>query len=220
MLERTLEPEFNDDVAETALYDGMGHAAVNEQFVLDLLAGGEVGPDVMDMGTGTARIPILWCQRTPHVRVMAVDAAISMLEQARTNIDIAMLLDRIQLEHDDVKQLDVFADQMFDTVISNTIMHHLAEPAMALRQSLRLIKPGGRVFHRDLMRPATAEQVEDLVQANAGGEPDTAQQLLRQSLHAALTLDEARQMAVGHGLAADSVQATSDRHWTLNAILG
>src|SRR6056297_3765293 len=115
MLERTLEPEFNDDVAETALYDGMGHAAVNEQFVLDLLAGGEVGPDVMDMGTGTARIPILLCQRAPHVRVMAVDAAISMLEQAKTNIDIAMLLDLIQLEHAEVSQPYPSLFPMFDT---------------------------------------------------------------------------------------------------------
>ncbi len=220
MLSRVLEPEFNDDVTETALYDAMDHAAVNQSFVDDLVASGDVGPDIMDLGTGTARIPILLCQRLPDVRVMAIDAAISMLERARTNIDIAGLLDRIQLEHEDVKELDVFADQMFDCVISNSILHHLPEPAVALRHSLRLVKPGGRVFHRDLLRPETEQQVERLVEQHVGDGPEAARQLLRQSLHAALTLEEIRQLAVDAGLPSDSVQASSDRHWTLSAIVG
>lgn len=219
MLTRVLEPEFSDDATETALYDAMDHAAVNQAFVDDLLTSGDLGPDILDLGTGTARIPILLCQRLPDVRVMAIDAAISMLERAKTNIDIAGLLDRIQLEHEDVKELDVFADQMFDCVISNSILHHLPDPAVALRHSLRLAKPGGRVFHRDLFRPETAEQVERLVDQHVGDGPDSARQLLRQSLHAALTLEEVQQMAVEAGLASDTVQITSDRHWTLSAIV-
>ncbi|QEG42166.1 class I SAM-dependent methyltransferase [Roseimaritima ulvae] len=220
MLTRVLEPEFNDDVTETAQYDAMDHAAVNQAFVDDLVATGSVGPDILDLGTGTARIPILLCQRLPDVRVMAIDAAVSMLERAQANVDIAGLLERIQLEHEQVKDLDVFADQMFDCVISNSILHHLPEPALALQHSLRLVKPGGRVFHRDLFRPETEQQVEQLVDEHVGDHPEQARQLLRQSLHAALTVDEARQMAVQFGLAGEAVQQTSDRHWTLSAIAG
>ncbi len=217
MLTRTLEPEYTDDDQDTALYDAMDHAEVNRRFVDDLIAGGEVGPDILDIGAGTARIPIELCKRLPDVRVMATDAAISMLERAKVNIDVAGVLDRVQLEHADAKQMDEFADQMFDTVISNSILHHLPEPRVVLELSLRLVRPGGRIFHRDLLRPESAEQVEQLVQQHAAGEPESAQQLLRQSLHAALSLEEVREMAGRLGVDTAAITVTSDRHWTLDA---
>lgn len=219
MLPRSLEPEWNDDRDESLLYDDMDHAAVNQQFVDDLVAGGDVGSHVLDLGTGTARIPIALCQQLPDVRVMAVDAAISMLELARFNLEIAGVTQNIQLEHADVKQMDGFQSAMCDCVISNSLLHHLPDPLTALRQAVRLVRPGGRLFLRDLMRPADQQQLEQLVQTYAGDEPPQAQQLLRQSLHAALTLDEARQLAEAAGLPADSVQPSSDRHWTLDVVV-
>ncbi len=220
MLNRVLEPEWTDDSADSWLYDQMDHLGVNTRFVEDLVTAGAVGPDVLDLGTGTARIPILLCQRLPTVRVMAVDAAISMLELARTNIDIAGLLDRIQLEHADAKIMEVFTDPLFDTVVSNSLLHHVPDPLVVLRQSIRLLKPGGRIFYRDLLRPDSSQAVEDLVQQHARDQALQAQQLLRQSLHAALTLAEAKRLAQQAGLPHDSVSVTSDRHWTLDTVIG
>lgn len=220
MLKRTLEPEFNDDDVETQLYDAMDHAAINRQFVDDLLAGGAVGPDIMDLGTGTGLVAIELCRRADGIRVMAVDASISMLEQAKINIDVAALRDRIQLEHDDAKRLEAFEDGMFDLVMSNSLLHHLPQPRLALEQAIRLTKAGGRIFHRDLLRPESEAAVEALVAQHAATEPAASQQLLRQSLHAALSLEEIRELAVAIGLPAASVQVTSDRHWTLDSRIG
>lgn len=220
MLKRTLEPEFNDDDVETQLYDAMDHAAINRQFVDDLLAGGAVGPDMMDLGTGTGLVVIELCRRADGIRVMAVDASISMLEQAKINIDVAALRDRIQLEHDDAKRLEAFEDGMFDLVMSNSLLHHLPQPRLALEQAIRLTKAGGRIFHRDLLRPESEAAVEALVAQHAATEPAASQQLLRQSLHAALSLEEIRELAVAIGLPAASVQVTSDRHWTLDSRIG
>ncbi len=89
---------------------------------------------------------------------------------------------------------------MADTVISNSLMHHLDQPGLGLATAVRLIKPGGRLFVRDLARPASAGDVESLVALYADGESDNAKQLLRQSLHAALTLEEIRDMARGLGI--------------------
>ena len=56
---------------------------------------------VLDLGAGTAQIPILLCQATEDVQVMAADAAVSMLDLARLNVEIAGLRERIQLDHAD-----------------------------------------------------------------------------------------------------------------------
>jgi hypothetical protein len=39
--------------------------------------------------------------------------------------------------------------------------------------------------------------------------------MFRDSLHAALTVEEVRELVRDFGLSSDSVKATSDRHWTI-----
>ena len=58
MLQRLLEPEVMDTPAEAIAYDDMDHAEVNRQFVADLLAITSIDGEVLDLGAGTARIPI------------------------------------------------------------------------------------------------------------------------------------------------------------------
>ncbi len=213
MLQRELEPELMEDADESQAYDEMDHSAVNQKFVEELLALGPIHGDVLDLGTGPARIPIELCRRCADCRVMASDAATSMLDIAKANIDSASLLDRIQLHHGDSKALE-FEDEMFDAVISNSLLHHLPDPQVAVFEMLRVLRSGGRIFVRDLLRPDSREEVELLVAAHTADEPPESQQLFRQSLHAALTLDEIRQFVDQSQLSTSSVEATSDRHWT------
>lgn len=225
MLGRTPEPELMNDPDEARAYDTMDHAAVNAAFVSDLLAAGllDQGPVdpqadtsfLLDVGTGTGLIPIELCQRFENCQVIASDAATAMLEIARINVAIGLCEHRIQLHHGDGKQLE-FYDELFDGVMSNSWLHHLPDPFAGLSEMLRVRKPGGWLFTRDLLRPDSDQEVERLVAAHASQETPDNQQLLRQSLHAALTLEEARAMATRLGLSADCVQVTSDRHWTLS----
>ena len=213
MLQRQLEPELMDDPQESITYDEMDHSEVNRRFIDDLLAGGPCGHDVLDLGTGTARIPIELCQRNTDCRVFASDAAVSMLDIARYNVSINSLDYRIQLHCGDAKALEL-ADEMFDTVISNSLIHHLPEPQLAIAEIVRLTRPDGRIFVRDLYRPESLETVEEIVARYTTDETPAAQTLFRQSLLAALTLEEIRAMVAQHGFAADDVTMTSDRHWT------
>jgi ubiquinone/menaquinone biosynthesis C-methylase UbiE len=215
-LPRSLEPEAMDDAAEVREYQRMDHRAVNQRFVDDLRSGGAVGPRVTDLGCGTGDILVLLCQQDDTLEGLGIDCSVEMLEAARLEIELGSVTGRVQLEHADCKSLEGFEAGTADTVISNTMLHHLAEPSLAVERGIHLLKPGGRLFLRDLMRPPTAERVEALVAEHAGGESEYAQQLLRQSLHAALTLDEARRMATALGIPAACVQPTSDRHWTLD----
>lgn len=216
-LPRTLESEVMASDEEALAYDDMDHVAVNSQFIEDLLTVGLTGTGVLDLGTGTARIPIMLCRRCHNVRVMAADLSVGMLDMARRNVEIAGLRERIQLDHSDAKQLH-YGDGMFDMVMSNSIVHHLSDPELALRESLRVLRPGGRIFMRDLLRPQSVADVELLVETYAQGESEEAQGMFRASLHAALTLAEIQ--AIVSDICGDggTVQATSDRHWTWTTI--
>ena len=212
-LPRTLEPELMDDPAEALAYDAMDHSEVNRQFVDDYLAMDESPGDVLDLGTGTARIPVELCRRDEGTRVLAADFAPSMLDVAKINIELAGFTERIRLDLLDGKSLDL-DDDRFDSVISNSLIHHLPEPSRALSEAVRVVKPGGWLFFRDLMRPESSADVDQLVRQYAGDEEDEARSMFQASLHAALTLDEIRELATSLGFEASSVQATSDRHWT------
>ena len=216
-LERVLEPEVMDSHQEAVDYDAMDHSEVNRIFVEDLLAGGDSGPDLLDLGTGTAQIPVALCQHVEHCRVMAVDLAVQMLDLAVYNVEAAGLIEQIQLAHVDAKQLP-YEDSMFDTVMSNSIVHHIPDPYDVLEESVRVLKPGGRIFFRDLLRPGSDEQVGDLVQAYAGTENEHQQKMFDDSLRAALSLEEIQQLVKRLGFDPSGVTATSDRHWTWDAL--
>jgi len=213
MLKRTREPEVMDSPDEAAVYDAMDHDAVNRLFVQDLLAVGDLGTDVLDLGTGTARVPIELCRENEDVRILAVDLAYSMLDVAKINIEIANVADRITLGLVDAKEME-YNDGLFSTVMSNSIVHHIPEPAIVLAQSVRVTKAGGLLFFRDLMRPESSDEIDRLVNEYAGEESDHGREMFYNSLHAALNLDEIRDLVRPHGFDDESVQATSDRHWT------
>ena len=212
-LERVLEPEVMDTYEEARDYDSMGHQEVNTLFVQDLLASGEIGIDVLDVGTGTAQIPVELCRQNEECRVIAIDMAAHMLDLARFNIEVEGFTQRIYLQQIDAKDMN-FEQDMFDCVISNSIIHHIPQPRLVLQEAIRVARPGGLLFFRDLMRPESSEEVSRLVEMYAGDENPHQKQMFDDSLRAALSLEEIREMVTNLGFQGDSVQATSDRHWT------
>lgn len=216
-----------DTPEEARDYDGMDHRAVNAAFVDELLSVLEASPlagrlnsadspvQILDSGTGTALIPIEFCRRGGTAQITAIDLAGEMLALARRNVERAGAAGRIRLERCDGKKLP-FADGSFDAVMSNSIVHHIPEPIEAVREMVRVLRPGGLLFVRDLLRPASADAVETLVQQYAGEENPHSQQMFRQSLHAALTVDEVQGLLLDLGLPAAWVTQTTDRHWTIS----
>src|SRR5258708_31270793 len=103
MLPRTLESEVMDTLAEAVDYDSMDHAEVNRRFADDFLA---MAPDrlpgcatcrVLDVGTGTAQIPIEISRRRSDLRLTAIDLASHMLQVAPLNVIAAGLTPHISV---------------------------------------------------------------------------------------------------------------------------
>jgi ubiquinone/menaquinone biosynthesis C-methylase UbiE len=214
-LSRVLEPEVMDSEEEAREYDAMDHGAVNARFCEDLLA---LGPDLdptLDVGTGTALIPIELCRRAPAARVVAVDLADSMLALGARNVARAGLGHAVTLRRADAKSLD-HERASFACVMSNSIVHHIPDPGPVIGDMVRMLRPGGVLFVRDLLRPESDAAVRALVETYAAGESERQRGLFEASLRAALTLDEVRAIATKYGVPASAVTQTSDRHWTLS----
>ncbi|GAC1352167.1 MAG: class I SAM-dependent methyltransferase [Polyangiales bacterium] len=221
MLLRVLEPEAMDTAEEAVAYDAMDHGEVNARFCDDLITALEAltgaahkAIRVVDIGTGTARIPIVLCQKLTECRVVATDLAQHMLDVAKKNVADAGLLGQIELVLNDAKESRLLPAS-FDVVLSNSVIHHIPDPQGALSEMRSLVKPGGLLFLRDLERPSDDESVRRLVARHGAHETDRARDLFEASLRAALTLEEVVAMAAKLAIPASSVQRTSDRHWTL-----
>lgn len=223
LLARVLEPEVMDSTDDARDYDSMDHGEVNRRFVDDLLTaqrryGVPLDARVLDLGTGTAQIPIQLCLQNPLACVAAIDLAESMLQLAAENVERRGLSARITLRRVDAKGLP-FADRQFAVVMSNSIMHHIPEPRNALAEAVRVLQePGGLAFVRDLARPSNEKQVLALVETYAAGCNDHQRRLFDASLRAALSVEEIRALVASLGFDPSGVQATSDRHWTWCAV--
>ena len=216
---RVLEPEVMDGADEARDYDSMDHTGVNRSFVDDLLLQTTLFEDsqvfsVLDLGTGTAQIPIELCRRNNMVSVTGVDLAYSMLELGRENVARAGLDTRISLQPYDAKQLP-WAENHFPVVMSNSILHHIAKPALVLKEALRVVQSGGLMFFRDLLRPSDQAALNHLVEIYTADDSAHQRKMFENSLRAALSLSEIRILVKQLGYDPQAVHASSDRHWTM-----
>ncbi|GAX37904.1 class I SAM-dependent methyltransferase [Nodularia sp. NIES-3585] len=214
-MQRILEPEVMDTWEEAIDYDAMDFTEVNTAFALEAIA---LGPKqaslILDAGTGTGRIPVLICQMCPQWQILAIDLAENMLQLAAQHIQQANLQQQIHSQLVDAKHLP-YEDQVFDMVISNSLVHHLPNPLLFFQELKRVTKPNSGILIRDLIRPVDEVTMNALVDS-IGNEYDSHQKkLFRDSLHAALTIDEIKQLILAVGLAGVNIYQSSDRHWTI-----
>jgi ubiquinone/menaquinone biosynthesis C-methylase UbiE len=213
-IERILEPEVMDTWLEATAYDEMDFQAVNTAFATDAIELDPHAVKILDAGTGTARIPILMCQQRSQYLFTAVDLAQSMLIIGQRNVESAQLTQRIRLDRVDTKRMP-YPDLEYDMVISNSLVHHLPEPLSFFQEVKRLVKHGGAILIRDLIRPESDREIDNLV-SQLGGEYDPRQQeLFRDSLKAALTLTEVQSLLDRVNIPGINLERSSNLHWTI-----
>jgi ubiquinone/menaquinone biosynthesis C-methylase UbiE len=217
-LHRILEPEVMDTLEEAFEYDSMDHSQVNEVFCNDFFAARNLtdGVQILDVGTGTAQIPIAMCKRNSGLKITAIDLAESMITLGNKNIQTARIEDSITLVQIDSKKMP-YPDESFDQVISNSIIHHIPNPLECFKEMIRVTKKDGLLFIRDLLRPFSMAELQNIVSLHAGDATPKQKQLFTDSLHASLSLTEVREMVKLFGFEAFTVIQSSNRHWTFTA---
>ena len=118
-------------------------------------AGLEKGHRVLDIGCGTATLTILIKRTCGDCKVLGLDSDPAILEVARRKIARAGL--NIRLIHGTATVLP-FPDSAFDRVFTSLVLHHLSleDRAHALKEILRVLKPGGELHIAELGKPHNA----------------------------------------------------------------
>jgi ArsR family transcriptional regulator len=100
---------------------------------------------VGDLGCGTGQVA---AALAPFVsRVVAVDRSGDMLQAARRRLRD---LPNVQVRRGELEALPI-ADAELDAATLLLVLHHLPDPAAALAETGRVLKPGGRVVIADML---------------------------------------------------------------------
>jgi SAM-dependent methyltransferase len=181
--------------AETATYTHGHHASVlrshtwrtAQNSAAYLLAHLRPGQSVLDVGCGPGTITVDLATLVAPGRVVGVDHAAGILEQARQAATSAGVADQLEFAQADVHALD-FPDDTFDIVHAHQVLQHVGDPVTALREMRRVCKPGGIVAARDsdyqgfFWYPENPTltwwlKLYDTVARSNGGEPDAGRRL-------------------------------------------
>jgi ubiquinone/menaquinone biosynthesis C-methylase UbiE len=214
-LDRILETEVLNTEKDAIEHDGMDEGDAHLKFALHALELAPPSGKVLDMGTGTARIPILMLTYGGKgLSMCAADLSREMLKVAKRNVEVAKLEGRIVLQLVDAKHLP-FPPAEYDLVISNNLAHHIPEPADLFSEIVRVVRPDGGILVRDYMRPGTTMELELLMKRYAGHASEHQRKLFHDSLRAALTIPELHDCLKKAGLKDVTVVQCSDRHWSV-----
>src|SRR5260221_10042127 len=110
MLPRILEPEVMDSPEEARDYDAMDHTQVNSVFVAAFLSVWDGRGPLLDVGAGTAQIPIELCRQHQTVQLVAIDMADHMLALGRDNVRTAGFEARIRPERQNARAMTYATD--------------------------------------------------------------------------------------------------------------
>ena len=100
---------------------------------------------VGDLGCGTGQLS---ATIAPYVKqVIAVDGSTDMLESARQRVSE---LSNVELKQGDLESLPV-GDGALDVAMLSLVLHYSADPARALAEVARALRPGGRALVVDML---------------------------------------------------------------------
>ncbi len=98
--------------------------------------------NLLDLGTGTGRMLELLAPLA--VRAIGMDQSPQMLALARARLEKAGLRN-VQLRQGDIYALPVERN-FYDLVIIHQVLHYLDDPARAVREAARALRPSGRLL--------------------------------------------------------------------------
>ena len=219
-MQRLPEPELMTESGQVRAYADADFAAGDDHtlaLIESLLASDPSRPApqrIVDLGCGPGNITLRLAQRFPTARVIGVDGSAAMLALAQSRAQAMGL--PVVFRCSTLQELEL---EPADLVVSNSLLHHLHDPALLWQVTRRLAACGCRVLHRDLRRPASLLEVHQLQQRHLPDAPAVLVQDFCASLVAAFEPDEVRQQLQAAGLAQLSVSAEDDRYLVVSGLV-
>ncbi|MBU0678500.1 MAG: metalloregulator ArsR/SmtB family transcription factor [Verrucomicrobia bacterium] len=138
--------EFFDQIAGS--YESLTDPGGGWQVLATALAAGFKGKVVADLGAGEGALALILASYAE--KVITVDQSARMLDLVRTKADGAGVLNRIELLEGEVESLPV-GDATVDAAFLSQVLHHAAQPVVAVAEAARILKKGGLLIILDLL---------------------------------------------------------------------
>ncbi|HEV7522470.1 MAG TPA: class I SAM-dependent methyltransferase [Candidatus Angelobacter sp.] len=107
----------------------------------------ENAQNILDLGCGTGALTKLCHLVHPQARIVGLDPALKMLEEARIRIQTS----KVSFQEGSAADLSMFPSHSFDAVVSNFALHHLShdDKKVCAREVFRVLRPGGWFIYGD-----------------------------------------------------------------------
>lgn len=162
-------------------YDGLQSLDVVDRYFLGrALQLCPPGGRVLDIGSGTGKIISLVNGRYEKHAIDLDPLAVEFAKQRdkETRYQVASS-----------EELP-YADGFFDLVMCHSLLHHVDDSQKTIKEALRVVKPGGALFFRDLSRPESEEELQKILRDYAAGYDAGNKKLFEDSLRSSFTLRE------------------------------
>jgi len=184
---RFLMPRYERDMAELAL--------------VRLFGGQAPKGDVLDAGCGIGILGRLF----PDMGLVGLDASVDLLRRVATGYRLLVEASAESLP---------FPDRSFDVVVALNMLHHVIDPAQAVREFARVLRPGGSLVAVDPRKVWPVEVAKRVLRGNdqsfapthkAFGVQEYASLIERQGL---FQIDESQRVGLLTLLAVGGLDAT------------
>lgn len=213
-MQRIPEPELMDQEDQARAYSEADFSEPHTMFVDEfhrVFPGQTITGQVLDLGCGPADVTVRFARAYPQCQIDAIDGAATMLRYARLRIAREKLKDQITLQLALIPAA-ITLKRTYNTIISNSLLHHLADPFSLWDTVKTKCESRGRVFIMDLMRPDSCLTAENMVELYAKDEPQILQHDFYHSLLAAYQPHEVQLQLKTAGLNGLQVEPVTDRH--------
>ena len=223
-MQRRLEPELMNGDAQVQAYAdadfSSGDQATIEAIQRLLAPTSPLPPDplVVDLGCGPGNITLRLAGLFPKARIIGIDGAESMLAVAREQaqqqqLEMSFLCQTLQ----EVLRGPLLGQA--DLIVSNSLLHHLHQPDLLWKVTQALAAPGCRTLHRDLRRPDSDAEVQQLLLKHLPWAPEVLQHDFAASLAAAFEPQEVTAELHKLGLDQLTVLAEDDRYLVVSGLV-
>lgn len=213
-MQRIPEPELMDSEAQARAYAEADFSDANSLFTHQFQERFPAAAEgrLVDLGCGPGDICVRLARALPGWSITGLDAGPNMLKHARAAVGQAGLADTIELRLAHLPDPTLPA-QSFQAVVSNSLLHHLPDPAVLWSTVHQVGAPGAAVQVMDLLRPVSAEAAAAMVEKHAADAPEVLKEDFYNSLCAAYTVEEVTEQLRAAGLETLEINRPSDRHW-------
>ncbi|HVY55132.1 MAG TPA: class I SAM-dependent methyltransferase [Thermodesulfobacteriota bacterium] len=211
---RITEPELMEESEQALAYGRADFEEPHSNFMRLLRARCPFAANaraVLDLGCGTGDITFRLAEAFSGSVIDALDGSEAMLSYARDELEKRPeFKERIRFIRRMIQEYEV--SKYYDLISSNSLLHHIRDPAQFWQAVKRLSGPGTSVFIMDLLRPVSPDEARRLVETHSPNEPDILKRDFYNSLLAAFEIGEVTAQLDTAGLGYFTVEQSSDRH--------